>query len=166
MKNFYSVKDVSDIQSILGTAATMKKHPKDFKEVGNGKLMVLLFFNPSLRTRVSTQKAAYNLGMDVISLDMKDSWAWEFEEGVVMNKDKAEHVKEAAKVISSYADIIAIRSFPSLTSKDKDYQDLVIKNFIKHSSKPVVNLESAIRHPLQSFADLMTIKLRILVLNQ
>ena len=99
-----------------------------------------------------------NLGMQVISMDMKDSWAWEFQEGVVMNKDKAEHVKEAAKVISSYADIIAIRSFPSLTDKEADYQDKVIKNFIAHSDVPVINLESAIRHPLQSCADLMTIK--------
>lgn len=125
--------------------------------MGKGKLMVLLFFNPSLRTKLSTQKAAMNLGMQVISMDMKDSWAWEFEDGVTMRFDKAEHIKEAANVICRYADIIAIRSFPTLKDKNDDYQDKVIKSFIKYSTKPVINLESTIRHPLQSLADLYTI---------
>ena len=158
VKHFYSVLDVSNLDELVKTAQSMKAHPLKHMHLGNGKLMVLLFFNPSLRTKLSTQKAAMNLGMQVISMDMKDSWAWEFEEGVTMKFDKAEHVKEAANVICRYADIIAIRSFPSLIDKEKDYKDEVIKNFIKHSSKPVINLESGIRHPLQSFADLLTIK--------
>lgn len=158
MDNFYNVHDVHDLEQLIQKANGYKVHPLKHHHLGAGKLLVLLFFNPSLRTKLSTQKAAMNLGMQVISMDMKDSWAWEFQEGVVMNKDKAEHVKEAAKVISSYADIIAIRSFPSLTDKEADYQDKVIKNFIAHSDVPVINLESAIRHPLQSCADLMTIK--------
>lgn len=158
MKNFYSVKDVANLDELIQIAQNIKSKPLRFRHIGDGKLMVLLFFNPSLRTKLSTQKAAMNLGMQVISMDMKDSWAWEFEDGVIMNSGKAEHIKEAANVISSYADIIAIRSFPTLKNKEEDYRDQVIKAFIKYSSKPVINLESAIRHPLQSFADLMTIK--------
>lgn len=157
LNHFYSVQNVSNLNELLLTAQRMKAHPLKYSEHGKGKLMVLLFFNPSLRTKLSTQKAALNLGMQVISMDMKDSWAWEFEDGVTMKFDKAEHVKEAANVISRYADIIAIRSFPGLKDRDADYQDQVINNFIKYSTKPVVNLESAIRHPLQSCADLLTI---------
>ncbi len=158
MDNFYSAQDVSDLKQLLQKANGYKVHPHKDKSLGEGKLLVLLFFNPSLRTKLSTQKAAMNLGMQVISMDMKDSWAWEFEDGVTMSADKAEHVKEAARVISGYADIIAIRSFPSLTDKALDYQDRVVQNFIKYSAAPVINLESAIRHPLQACADLMTIK--------
>ncbi len=157
-QNFYSVKDVSHLDQLLLSAQGMKAHPLKYKEFGKGKLLVLLFFNPSLRTKLSTQKAALNLGMQVISMDMKDSWAWEFEDGKIMDQNTAEHVKEAARVISGYADIIAIRSFPGLKDKESDYRDVVVNNFMKYSTKPVVNLESAIRHPLQSFADLMTIK--------
>lgn len=126
--------------------------------MGEGKTLVLLFFNPSLRTKLSTQKAGMNLGMQVISMDMKDSWAWEFEDGNIMNLTKAEHVREAAKVISRYGDIIAIRSFPGLQDKDADYQDKVIRQFMKYSERPVVNLESCIRHPLQSLSDLFTMR--------
>lgn len=158
MKNFYSVADVTDINELVETAIRMKNNPNEFSDIGRNKLMVLLFFNPSLRTKLSTQKAGLNLGMQVIPMDMKDSWGWEFEEGVTMKFDTAEHVKEAANVISRYADIIGIRSFPGLKDKEKDYSDEVIRGFINNCSKPVINLESAIRHPLQSFADLMTIK--------
>lgn len=161
MKHFYSVHDVDNIDSLVEKAMEMKTSPLKYHSLGKGKLIVLLFFNPSLRTKLSTQKAAMNLGMQVISMDMKDSWAWEFEDGAIMKFDKAEHIKEAANVICQYADIIAIRSFPSLGNKEKDYKDEVIQSFISHSSKPVVNLESAIRHPLQSLADLMTIKTNI-----
>ena len=157
LNHFYSVQNVSNLGELLLTAQRMKGHPLKYNELGKGKLMVLLFFNASLRTKLSTQKAAMNLGMQVISMDMKDSWAWEFEDGVTMKFDKAEHVKEAANVICRYADIIAIRSFPGLKDRELDYQDQVINNFIKYSTKPVVNLESAIRHPLQSCADLLTI---------
>lgn len=158
MKNFYSVDDVDDIQDLVQTAIRMKHNPNAFAEVGSHKLLVLLFFNPSLRTKLSTQKAAMNLGMQVIPMDMSNSWGWEFEEGVTMSLDTAEHVREAANVISRYGDIIAIRSFPTLQDKDRDYQDHVLKQFIRHCNKPVINLESAIRHPLQSLADLMTIQ--------
>ncbi len=158
MNNFYSVQDVDNLDQLIQTAQSMKAHPLKHKDIGAGKLLVLLFFNPSLRTKLSTQKAALNLGMQVISMDMKDSWAWEFEDGVTMKFDKAEHIKEAANIICRYADIVAIRSFPSLKNKEDDYKDQVIKSFIKYSSKPVISLESTIRHPLQSCADLMTIK--------
>ena len=158
MRNFYDVRDVSNLNDLVETARQIKAHPLKYHHIGNGKLMVLLFFNPSLRTKLSTQKAAMNLGMQVISMDMKDSWAWEFTDGQIMKFDKAEHVKEAAQVICRYADIIAIRSFPGLVDQKQDYQDMVIRNFMKYSTKPVINLESAIRHPLQSFADLMTIR--------
>ncbi len=161
MNNFYSAQDVYDVDELIHIANSYKVHPHKDKNLGEGKLLVLLFFNPSLRTKLSTQKAAMNLGMQVISMDMKDSWAWEFEDGVTMSADKAEHVKEAARVISSYADIIAIRSFPGLKDKEADYQDMVIKNFMRYSAVPVINLESAIRHPLQSCADLMTIKAHV-----
>jgi N-succinyl-L-ornithine transcarbamylase len=157
MKHFYSAASPTNVGQLIETALRLKKDPTQYLKMAEGKLMVLLFFNPSLRTKLSTQKAAMNLGMQVISMDMKDSWAWEFEDGVTMRFDKAEHVKEAANVICRYADLIAIRSFPSLTDQEADYQDQVINNFMKYSSKPVINLESAIRHPLQSFADLLTI---------
>ena len=158
MKHFYSAESPTDLNQLLQTATELKRNPTQHIRLGEGKLMVLLFFNASLRTKLSTQKAAMNLGMQVISMDMKDSWAWEFEDGVTMRFHKAEHVKEAANVICRYADIIAIRSFPSLTDQEADYQDQVLNNFMKYSTKPVINLESAIRHPLQSFADLLTIK--------
>ncbi len=158
MTHFYSAASPTNLQELIKTAQEVKKNPLQYQGFGNGKLMVLLFFNASLRTKLSTQKAAMNLGMQVISMDMKDSWAWEFEDGITMRFDKAEHVKEAANVICRYADIIAIRSFPSLTDQKADYEDQVIHNFMKYSTKPVVNLESAIRHPLQSFADLLTIQ--------
>ena len=157
MKHFYSAQSPTNLDQLLKTASELKKNPTQHIKLGEGKLMVLLFFNASLRTKLSTQKAAMNLGMQVISMDMKDSWAWEFEDGVIMRFDKAEHVKEAANIICRYADIIAIRSFPSLTDQTADYEDQVLNNFMKYSTKPVINLESAIRHPLQSCADLLTI---------
>jgi N-succinyl-L-ornithine transcarbamylase len=157
MNHFYSAHTAGDLSELVKLTKEMKTNPLKYSQLGAGKLMVLLFFNPSLRTKLSTQKAAMNLGMQVISMDMKDSWAWEFEDGVTMRFDKAEHIKEAANVICRYADIIGIRSFPALKDKADDYQDKVIKSFIKYSSKPVINLESTIRHPLQSLADLYTI---------
>ena len=157
MKNFYSVRDVYDLDDLLATAIRLKNSPDSFPDLGKDKTLVLLFFNPSLRTKLSTQRAAFNLGMKVIPMDMKSSWNWEFKDGTIMNLDTAEHVKEAAQVISRYADIVAIRSFPSLIDKEKDYQDQVVQQFIKYCPCPVINLESAIRHPLQSFADLLTI---------
>ena len=158
MKHFYSAHDVDDIHTLIKRCHEIKKSPYENKDLGKNKLLVLLFFNPSLRTRLSTQKAAYNLGMDVITMNMAEGWKWEMEDAAVMKFDTAEHIKDAARVISSYADIIGIRTFPSLKNKKEDYQDRVINNLMKYSTVPVVNMESSILHPLQSLTDLFTIK--------
>ena len=158
MNNFYSVHDVDDINGLVDRCQQIKKDPFSNKTLGRNKLLVLLFFNPSLRTRLSTQKAAYNLGMDVICMNMNEGWKWEMEDGAVMKMDTAEHIKDAARVISSYADIIGVRTFPTLKNKDVDYQDKVIKALMNYSTVPVVNMESSILHPLQSLTDLFTIK--------
>ena len=158
MQNFTSVHDVKNIKDLVKEGVKLKKNPLKYKSLGQDKTLVLLFFNPSLRTRLSTQKAGLNLGMNVIVMNMTEGWNLEFEEGVTMNTDKAEHIKEAAKVISQYADIIGIRTFPSLTDKQKDYTDFILNKFIEYSEVPIVSLESAIRHPLQSLADLVTMK--------
>ena len=158
MKQFTSVSDVKDIDALVNSAKKLKADPLAFKTLGQDKTLVLLFFNPSLRTRLSTQKAGMNLGMSVITMNAGQGWQLEFEDGAVMNTDKAEHIKEAAAVVSQYADIIGIRTFPSLTDRDKDYQDFIIHNFIRYAAVPVVSLESAIRHPLQSLADVLTIE--------
>lgn len=158
MNNFYSAESVDNLEALLETCQRVKANPHAQKSLGKNKLMVLLFFNPSLRTRLSTQKAAYNLGMDVITMNMKEGWNWEMEDGAVMKFDTAEHIKEAARVVSSYADIIGIRTFPGLKNKEEDYQDRVIKALMKYSTVPVVNMESSILHPLQSLTDLFTIR--------
>ncbi len=156
--NFTGVEDVSDINVLVKRAFQMKKNPLLYSEFGKNKTLVLLFFNPSLRTRLSTQLGGMNLGMSVISMNASQGWKIEFEDEVIMNGDTAEHIREAAKVVSQYADIIGMRCFPSLTNREKDYQDEVINGFVKFASVPVISLESAIRHPLQSLTDLMTIK--------
>jgi len=158
MKNFTSVKDVKKIKKLVKEGLALKKNPLAYKKLGKDKTLVLLFFNPSLRTRLSTQKAAMNLGMNVIVMNANQGWKFEFEDGVIMNTDKAEHIKEAAKVISQYADIIGIRTFPTLTDKERDYQDFILNKFIEHATVPMVSLESAILHPLQSLADMITIE--------
>lgn len=158
MQNFTSVYDVKNIKNLVKLGLKLKANPLKFKKTGLDKTLVLLFFNPSLRTRLSTQKAALNLGMNVIVMNMTEGWNLEFEDGVTMNMDKAEHIREAAKVISQYADIIGIRTFPSLADKQKDYADFILNKFIEHSEVPIISLESAIRHPLQSLADLITMK--------
>ncbi len=136
----------------------MKKMPYADKHLGKNKTMGLLFFNSSLRTRLSTQKAAQNLGMDVMVMNVgADSWQLEMNEGVIMNGDKAEHVSEAAAVIGQYCDIVGVRSFPGLVDREYDYSELVLKQFMKFTGKPIVSLESATRHPLQSLTDLITI---------
>ena len=129
MYNFTSVKDVPDINSLVQEALQLKANPLINDQLGKGKTLVLLFFNPSLRTRLSTQKAGLNLGMSVISMNAAQGWKLEFEDGAIMNMDKAEHIKEAAAVISQYADIIGIRTFPSLSDKAKDYADAILKKF-------------------------------------
>ena len=158
MKKFTSIHDVSNLGQLVQQAFDLKKLPHSHSDFGKGKTLGMVFFNPSLRTRMSTQKAAQNLGMSTISLNVKDGWQLEFDDEVIMNSDKAEHIKEAAAVMSQFVDILAIRSFPSLIDREKDYADFVLQKFIQYSSVPILSLESAIRHPLQSLADIMTIK--------
>ena len=156
MKHFYSASDVSDIEFFLDKIRSYKEDPFGQRNLGENKTIVLLFFNPSLRTRISTHKAAVNLGMEVINLNMKDAWSWELEDGSTMKFNTAEHIREAAGVLSRYADIIGVRSFPNLKDKDEDMKDRLITTLMEYSNVPVVNLESTIRHPLQSATDLYT----------
>ncbi|MEY4987516.1 MAG: N-succinylornithine carbamoyltransferase [Bacteroidota bacterium] len=158
MQHFTSVKDAYNIDKLVNEALLMKKMPYADKHLGKNKTMGLLFFNSSLRTRLSTQKAAQNLGMDVMVMNVgADSWQLEMNEGVIMNSDKAEHVSEAAAVIGQYCDIVGVRSFPGLVDREYDYSEMVLKQFMKFTGKPIVSLESATRHPLQSLTDLITI---------
>lgn len=157
MHNFLSIADAPDISSLMAEARHIKQNPFSESGLGRHKTLVLLFFNASLRTRLSTQKAAYNLGMHVISMNVSQGWGIEFEDGTVMKLDKAEHVKEAAAVISQYADIMGVRTFASLTQKEADYAEFVLNQFVKYAQVPIVNLESATVHPLQSFTDIFTI---------
>ena len=158
MKKFTSIHDVANVEQLVQQTLDFKKSPLSHYDFGKGKTLGMVFFNPSLRTRMSTQKAAQNLGMSVISLNVKDGWQLEFDDQVIMNGDKAEHIKEAAAVMSQFVDVLAVRSFPTLVDKEKDYADFVLQKFIQYSSVPILSLESAIRHPLQSLADFITIK--------
>ncbi len=158
MNHFTSVHDAGNLNALLAQAFEVKQNPNAWNELGKGKTIGLLFLNPSLRTRMSTQRAAYNLGMNVMVLNLdKDSWQIEFEDGAVMNSTKSEHIREAADVISQYCDVVGIRCFPGLVDKEKDYNEEILNSFLKYCTKPVVSLESATRHPLQSFADIITI---------
>lgn len=153
------MKDVPNLMVLVQEALLLKKQPFAESQLGRNKTLGLLFFNSSLRTRLSTQKAAQNLGMQVMVMNVsQDGWALEMEDGVVMNGDKAEHVKEAAAVIGQYCDIIGVRSFASLQDREKDYQEEVIQKFVQYAGVPILSLESATRHPLQSLADLVTIE--------
>jgi N-succinyl-L-ornithine transcarbamylase len=158
MKKFTAVHDVPDPQVLVQEALALKANPFAHQEVGKNKTLVMLFFNPSLRTRLSTEKAGLNLGMSVISMNATEGWQIEFEDHVIMNSDKAEHIREAAGVISQYADVIGVRTFPTLHDRDRDYADFVLNRFVELASVPVISLESAIRHPLQSLADCVTIE--------
>ena len=160
MKNFLSVHDVDSIDYLIRRGQHHKRNPFEANETGRHKTLINLFFNPSLRTRLSTEKAGYQLGFQVITMDMAGGWKLEFEDGAVMNLDRAEHVKEAAGVLSQYCDILAVRSFPGLEDREADYEDRIINAFRKYATVPVVSLESAIRHPLQSLADCITISER------
>ena len=158
MKQFISVHDAGHMPELIRDAMAVKQNINANAELGKGKTIGLLFLNPSLRTRMSTQRAAYNLGMNVMVLNLdKDSWQIEFEDGVVMNSTKSEHIKEAAGVIAQYCDVVGVRCFPGLTDRDKDDSEHILNSFIKYCNKPLVSLESATRHPLQSFADMITI---------
>ncbi len=159
MKQFLSVHDVPDLPGLVQEALRLKQNPFADEQLGHHKTIGLLFFNASLRTRLSTQKAAENLGMKVMVMNVtSDSWGLEFEDGAIMNGNKAEHIKEAAAVVAQYCDIIGVRSFPSLTDRAKDYGEEVIKQFVKYAGVPILSLESATRHPLQSLTDLITIE--------
>lgn len=159
MKHFTTVNDVRNIDELVNKALSLKKNPFALSEHGKNKTLGLIFMNPSLRTRISTQKAAMNLGMNVIVMNVdKDGWALEFEDDAVMNGTKVEHIKDAAAVMGTYCDIIGIRCFPNLIDKEDDYNEKVLLKFMKHSKVPIVSLESATLHPLQSLADLITIK--------
>ncbi len=158
MKNFISVDDVTNIDALIKKALIYKINPFVDKLLGTNKRIGLLFLNPSMRTRLSTQVAAQNLGMEPIVFNVdKDGWALEFEEEAIMSGNTVEHVKDAAPVLGKYFDILCIRTFPSLKNKEDDYSELFIKQFIKYSGIPVVSLESATLHPLQSLTDIVTI---------
>jgi len=159
MKQFIQVGDVSDIQGLINKGLGYKQHPFMDKTLGAGKRAGLLFFNPSLRTRLSTQVAAQNLGMDPVVFNIdKEGWALEFAEGAIMNGTTVEHVKDAAPVLGQYFDILCIRTFPGLQNRADDYAETIINQFIKYAGVPVVSLETATLHPLQSLTDLMTIQ--------
>ncbi len=159
MKNFTSIYDLESLQKTVQEAIELKKNPLQNKTLGVGKTICLLFFNNSLRTRLSTQLAAQNLGMNTIVMNFgSEGWQLEFEDGIVMNQNKSEHIKEAAQVISQYCDIVAIRAFASLLDKEKDTAEIVLNNFKKYASVPVVNMESATAHPLQALADAITLE--------
>lgn len=159
MDKFTSVADIGPLDKALAEAALIKKDRFAFTELGRNKTLLMIFFNSSLRTRLSTQKAAMNLGMNVMVLDVNQgAWKLETERGVIMDGDKAEHLLEAIPVMGSYCDIIGVRSFAGLKDKKEDYEERVLEQFIKYSGRPVFSMEAATRHPLQSFADLITIE--------
>ncbi|MBS1921372.1 MAG: acetylornithine carbamoyltransferase [Bacteroidetes bacterium] len=158
MKNFVSVQDVEDIDALVQKALAHKADPLKNKTLGANKRIGCLFLNPSMRTRLSTQIAAQNLGMEAIVFNVgQDGWALEFEDEAIMSGSTVEHVKDAAPVLGKYFDLLAIRTFPSLKNREDDYSELFIKQFIKYAGVPVVSLESATLHPLQSLTDIITI---------
>lgn len=158
MKNFTSFKDVDDLNALLESALQLKQTPLQYSDLAKHKTLGLVFLNPSLRTRLSTQRAATNLGFNVMVLNVnQETWAWEISDGAVMNGHTVEHIKDAAAVISQYCEVVGIRCFPSLTNRDLDYSEQVLKQFMAYCTVPVISLESATLHPLQSFADLITI---------
>ena len=158
MKNYRCIKDIANLPEIIQQAIALKKDPFQFSELGKNKTLLMLFFNSSLRTRLSTEKAAKNLGMEVMVLNVNDAWNLEFEDGTIMNLNTSEHIREAAQVVSQYADIIAVRAFPTLVNKQKDESEFVLNNFIKYASLPIVSMESSTAHPLQALTDAITIE--------
>jgi N-succinyl-L-ornithine transcarbamylase len=159
MKHFITLADLPDFHQTLDLAMELKNQPTKWDAMGKGKTLGLLFFNPSLRTRLSTQKAAQNLGLPTMVMNFsQESWALEFEDGTKMSGLRSEHVKEAAAVVSQYCDMVAIRAFASLSDKEKDEAEIVLRSFAKYASVPIINMESATAHPLQALADAVTIK--------
>ncbi len=159
MRNFITVNDIGDLKSAVKEALEIKADRFKYCELGKNKTLMMVFFNSSLRTRLSTQKAALNLGMNVIVLDINQgAWKLETERGVIMDGDKPEHILEAIPVMGSYCDVIGVRSFARFENKADDYNEVILNQFIKYSGRPVFSMEAATRHPLQSFADLITIE--------
>ena len=159
MKSFLNVQDIGDLRQALAEAQEIKANRYKYDTLGKNKTLLMVFFNNSLRTRLSTQKAALNLGMNVIVLDVNaGAWKLETERGVIMDGDKSEHLLEAIPVMGSYCDVIGIRSFAGLTNRDYDYAETVYNQFVQYSGKPVFAMETATVHPLQAFADLITIE--------
>ncbi len=158
MRTFFHVQDIGDLKKALEEARAVKSNPFAWKSLGENRTVMIVFFNSSLRTRLSTQKAALNLGLSPIVLNIgQDSWKLETELGVVMDGDKSEHLREAIPVMGSYCDIIAVRAFASLSDRQADYNETILNQFVQYSGKPVISLESATVHPCQAFADLITI---------
>lgn len=159
MRHFTSVKEIGDLKTAIQEAFEIKANRYKYSHLGKNKTLMMVFFNSSLRTRLSTQKAALNLGMNVIVLDINQgAWKLETERGVIMDGDKPEHLLEAIPVMGCYCDVIGVRSFARFESKDDDYNETILNQFIKYSGRPVFSMEAATRHPLQSFADLITIE--------
>jgi N-succinyl-L-ornithine transcarbamylase len=159
LKNFISVGDLTNIDSLVQKALAYKADPLKDRHLGMNKRIGLLFLNPSLRTRLSTQVAAQNLGMEAIVFNAdKDGWALEFEDGAIMSGNTVEHIKDAAPVLGSYFDILCVRTFPSLKNREDDYSELVINSFVQYAGVPIISLESATLHPLQSLTDVITIR--------
>lgn len=159
MKQFIQVKDVAHIDTLVQKALAYKANPLLDQEMGRGKRIGLLFLNPSLRTRLSTQVAAQNLGMEAIVFNVdKEGWALEFTEGAIMNGSTVEHIKDAAPVLGHYFDLLCIRTFPGLVDQVEDYSEKILNQFIQYAGIPIVSLESATLHPLQSLTDLITIQ--------
>jgi N-succinyl-L-ornithine transcarbamylase len=157
--NFISLNDIDSLKKWVSEALEIKINPLKNNKLGENKTLGMLFFNPSLRTRLSTQKAAMNLGMNVMVMNFtNEGWTLEFEDGAIMNQGASEHVKEAANVISQYCDVIAIRAFAELKDKEKDNSEIVISGFLKHATVPIINMESATGHPLQALADAITME--------
>jgi N-succinyl-L-ornithine transcarbamylase len=156
--DYLGIDDIDNLENWVSEARGLKESPLKDQNLGAGKTLGLLFFNPSLRTRLSTQKAAQNLGMNCMVMNFdKEGWALEYEDGVVMDQGKSEHIKEAAQVISQFCDIIAIRAFASLENREQDNAERVLKGFQEHASVPIVNMESSTAHPLQALADAITL---------
>ena len=159
MRNFITVNDIGNLDAAVKEALEIKADRFKYSNLGKNKTLMMVFFNSSLRTRLSTQKAALNLGMNVIVLDINQgAWKLETERGVIMDGDKPEHILEAIPVMGSYCDVIGVRSFARFENKEDDYNEVILNQFIKYSGRPVFSMEAATRHPLQSFADLITIE--------
>ena len=159
MRHFTSITQLGDLEKALEAARYVKENPFADQQLGRNKTLLMIFFNSSLRTRLSTQKAAMNLGMNVIVLDVNQgAWKLETERGVIMDSDKPEHLLEAIPVMGCYCDVIGVRAFAKFESKEDDYNEVIVNQFIKYSGKPVFSMEAATTHPLQTFADLITIE--------